>query len=103
MCLQYDTDGADGGGGGPGYSYWTDQRHQQMPGPSMMPPHQLGPSTLEYRPPPRRTYHAGPAHAAMVPGMMDESGLGSLTLGISYESFVAIVCKVIDNSTPRVV
>jgi len=46
-----------------------------MPGP---PPHQFtGPSTLEYRAPPRRAYQPGPV---VVPGMMDESGLGLLII-----------------------
>jgi len=57
-----------------------------MPSSVMVPPHQLaGPSTLEYRPPPRRSYQTPPIHAAMVPGMMDESvlGLGLLMLDTS--------------------
>jgi len=59
-----------------------------MPGP---PPHQLAiPSTLEYRPPPRRAYAPGPVHAAVVPGIMDESGLGLLISDISYESYTVI-------------
>jgi len=49
-----------------------------MPSSTMITPHQLHAATLEYRPPPRRNYHPGPVHAAMVPGMMDESGLGLL-------------------------
>ena len=54
------------------------------------PPHQLsGPSTLEYRPPPRRAY-TGPGHAAVI-GTMDESGLGLLTPYISHVSYAIIV------------
>jgi len=52
-----------------------------MPGPRGIPPHQLtSASVLEYRPPPRRGYHPGPGHAAVVPSITDELGLGSLML-----------------------
>jgi len=69
--------GAGGGAGGSGYSYWPDHRHQHS---TMMPQHQLaGPSTLEYRPPPRRgAYPSGPVHASVIPVMTDESALGVL-------------------------
>lgn len=68
-----------------------------MPGPTMLAPHQLAAtSTLEYRPPPRRSYSAAavPAHmTAGIPGMMDESGLGLfLMLHIRYQ------CLCYDNS-----
>jgi len=87
--VQYDSAGGNGAAGSNDYPYWTEQRHQPMPGPpgsTLMPPHQLGgPSTLEYRPPPRRNYSSGLLHAAAVPGMMDESGLGLSVFHISYE------------------
>jgi len=75
-CVMQADNGADGG-----YPYWSDQRHQQMPGPPMMTSHQLAAtSTLEYRPPPRRAFHGGSMHSVVVPGMMDESALGLLIM-----------------------
>jgi len=83
VCVQYDNSSGDtaGAAGGNSYSYWPNQRHQPMPGPPGVPPHQLaGASVLEYRPPPRRGYPPGHGHAAVVPVMTDELGLGSLML-----------------------
>lgn len=89
VYLQYDGGGGpdysqyDGGGGGRGYpGYWPDQRPHQHQQPMMPPPHRqldhfAGPSTLEYRAPPRRAYpNAAPMHPAVMPGMTDDSGLG---------------------------
>jgi len=89
VCSQYDGGGGGGGPGGRGnggFGYWPDERHHGMPGPSMMPTHQLaGPSTLEYRPPPRRAYPTGPLHPAVVPVMADDSALGvSYFISVMY-------------------
>jgi len=64
-----------------------------MSGPPGIPPHQLAAaSVLEYRPPPRRGYPHGPGHAAVVPSMTDELGLGSLMLDFWLVKLSYILC-----------